>query len=392
MRFGLAEIVIIFIIALILVGPKVFAAINRAKANALRRAEKQSIERARQMQAAAMARQAKFAKIKMIAYIVLGVFLVLTIIYFIFWPVAVDVKPYNLAQPSGLTVEQLQSENINSEQISILPYVANTPIQIYDGWVYVSAVGGKMLRLRENGTGLTELFTASGEIMSFDFDTNGDIIFTQLQYENQTGALMKASFDGLSIKQEALATNFSGQNFAYLTAVTVAKNGDIYFCNASEVSALELGAEHALRTELLAHTSTGAVYHYDAKTQSTTLMAYNLSFPSGLALDEANKLLYVSELTAAQILALPLTTNELDFTGVQNAANSNNQNTVQSPQIIAAGLGAYPTALSYENDLLQAEFLTEQIGWLEALSEQVFLRKVILRLPSGTVARLIKLN
>ena len=52
-----------------------------------------------------------------------------------------------------------------------------------DGWLYLAArplegEGSALLRMREDGTGLTVVLTEQGVITSFAFDREGDIWYT----------------------------------------------------------------------------------------------------------------------------------------------------------------------------------------------------------------------
>ena len=59
-----------------------------------------------------------------------------------------------------------------------------------------------------------------------------------------------------------MVTQIDGAPLGALSALEVGADGKVYFAMVGQESA-EHGLESALRTELLAHTGTGAVYVYD---------------------------------------------------------------------------------------------------------------------------------
>ena len=75
----------------------------------------------------------------------------------------------------------------------------------------------------------------------------------------------------------------------------VGADGKVYFAMVGQESA-EQGLESALRTELLAHTGTGAVYVYDPAARTVEQVVGDIAGASGLALDEHTQTLYISDL------------------------------------------------------------------------------------------------
>ena len=62
--------------------------------------------------------------------------------------------------------------------------------------------------MREDGSGLSSILTAEGEITGFDFDPDGDIWYTVVTASG--GALCRAGYDGWGAASEQIVTQIDG--------------------------------------------------------------------------------------------------------------------------------------------------------------------------------------
>ena len=103
--------------------------------------------------------------------------------------------------------------------------------------------------------------------------------------------LCRARHDSWGASVEQVVTQIDGAPLGALSAVEVGADGKVYFAMVGQESA-EQGLESALRTELLAHTGTGAVYVYDPAARTVEQVVGGIAGASGLALDERTQTLY----------------------------------------------------------------------------------------------------
>ena len=139
-------------------------------------------------------------------------------------------------------------------------------IRTRDSLVYAAAWNGSSLKkrtsdlVRTDGGNAAVILSVEGELTGFAFDTAGDLWLTVLTPAG--GTLCRARHDSWGASVEQVVTQIDGAPLGALSAVEVGADGKVYFAVVGQESA-EQGLESALRTELLAHTGTGAVYVYD---------------------------------------------------------------------------------------------------------------------------------
>ncbi len=383
---GLVELFLLFVIFTILLGPAIGKTVKRYQVRYRKR--NQRLERvAQQRRAEELARkEARDAKIKIVVCSITGALVLFGLIYFAFWPVSYPVNAYQLTSAQAIDASFYAGDSTldaasSDTALQLLGSENVTQIRFYDDWIYAAVSGGKIVRVRENDTGLTEVVSTGGEIMGFDFDAEGNIIFTDAAYTAAGGALLKASFDGFAVTVTPLVTDVMGQSLTFPAGVEVAADGTIYFLNATSVSLQESGsAAQAMRTAQIAHTTDGVLYAYNPETASCEMMATGLCFGVGLALSEAEDCLYLSQFADQSIWSVALSARQTTLGAADTA-------------VFAAALGAYPTGLSLAEDgTLWVAFYAEEMAWLEKLNESVAWREVLLRLPSGTREWLLAYN
>ncbi len=379
MFLGFFEIFLLLLIITVLFGPKIYAKIQKYHQLQISR-NKRLQKVAAQRKAEALARQQiRNAKIKIAAVSVLGASVVFGCVYLAFWPVSVAVNAYQTVEgdTSGTAIDadlySMADTTVAYESIAVAGYQNITQIRFYDEWLYAATEGGNIIRIRENGTGLTEIVSTGGEILSFDFDAVGNIIFTDACYDAAGGALLMASFDGFAVTVVPLVSSASGQALSYPTGVVVAADGMVYFLNATEVSLQEEGGFlQGLRTAQIAHTQNGALYAYDSLAGTCEVMVSGLCFGAGLALSAEQDVLYVSQLTDQSVWSVAVTARGVSVGGAQTAA-------------VCTGLGGYPAGLSVAEDgMLYVAVLSPTMDWFESLCSTPAWREVLLRLPQGT--------
>ena len=369
MRLGLTEIVLILFIILVIFGPGIFAWLSRYS----RRFRAERAEEARRRAAWEAERRARRDFILHRFQIAAAVFALLTaaaLVYTLgFRPIQAEPQSYTLpaapAQTAGQTVTETAS-------LSLDGYQAPDCIQIQDGWVYLAAqpVEGKgsvLLRMREDGTGLTVVLTEKGVITSFAFDGEGDIWYTRLTGEG--GALCRASHDDWGAATEQVVNQIDGRPLAYPAAVAVDAAGKVYFTEAARLTPRAGTLEEALRAELMGHTATGWVYVYDPAGRAVQRVLGGVAGAAGLALAPDGSALYVADLASRCIWSVDPGSRECTAGGKGCA-------------LFAGNLPGYPGALTAgEDGSVYVAYRWGMAGWLEDRAAEPGLRQIAARLP-----------
>ena len=142
---------------------------------------------------------------------------------------------------------------------------------------------------------------------------------------------------------------------------------------------LDVGLESALRTELLAHTGTGAVYVYDPAARTVEQVVGGIAGASGLTLDERTQTLYISDLGSRCIWSAAASARSLTAGG-------------KGCQSSFSGLPGYPGALALDEDsTLYISYRWASSSWLERHAGSTFLRGVALRLSESMQENLFSL-
>ncbi len=375
MVLGFLEIFILLGIIVVLFGPAIAKRLKRYNLLLTKR-NKRLQKVAAQRRAEELARrQIRNTKIKIAVVSVGCASLVFGGIYLAFWPLPMQVNAYASDTQYEIDADLYGSADpyTSYDTLSIDGYSNISQIRFYNDWIYAAAEGGKIIRIRENGTGLTEIVSTGGEILSFDFDADDNIIFTDAQYDANGGALLKASFDGFAVTVETLLYSAGTLLLACPTSVTIAPDGVIYFLSATTESVVEQGsALQALRTSQAAHSQDGVLLAYDPATATCTYVVGGLCFGAGLALSPDGETIYISTLTDSSIWAVDASARAITL----------DDEAVERLCILP---DVYPAGLSVSEDgTLWVAVLSPEMSWFESLAAKPTWREVLLRLPQGT--------
>lgn len=377
MRIGLVEFLLLLAIGWITVGPQIAVFVDRWTRRAKRTNAAAARRRAEYAAQMAAERDAVLKRFR-VTTSVIGAGLLLALAYaLLLRPVATPPQSYT---PSG--VRQAAGQTIRAEeQLALGNYQEVSCLRAQDGWLYASVRSGKkkaaLVRVREDGTGLSELVELTGEITGFDFDPEGNIWFLALTEDG--GALYRVSYDGWGAAAEQVVSQINGKALLCPTAVAAAADGKIYFADGAQIAA-EDGTEQALRTELVAHTATGWVYVYDPAALTVQKVLGGVAGASGLALDPTGETLYVSDLANRCIWQVSTDARERTAGGKECG-------------VFAKELPGYPGALAADEDgAVYVSYRWSQSGWLESNADSAFLRSIVLRAGLSVQEKLFGLD
>lgn len=382
MRIGLVEFILILFIASITIGPNVAVFVDRW----MRRAKKTSAAAARRkaaMQAQAIAEREYVLHRFQVASRIFSVAALLALIYALFLrPIEAAPQTYT---PPAMPDSVVLTGADESDQLTLDGYEDVSCVRVREEWLYLAAKTKKngkktesaLLRMREDGSGLSSILTTEGEITGFDFDPEGNIWLTVLTADG--GALCRAGYDGWGAAMEQVVTQIDGKTLTSPAAVVVGEDGRVYFAVVSANSAKN-GLDAALRTELMAHTATGSVYVYDPSARSVQQVLSGVSGASGLALSPDGETLYVSDLGNRCVWAVSSNSRELTAGG-KNCA------------VFQTALPGYPGALAVDEEgEIYISYRWTRSGWLEDHADGTLLRGAALRLSQNMQENLFRLN
>ena len=379
MRIGLVELLLILLIATLSIGPSAALWVERW----MRRAQRSTAAAARRRAAQEAQRAAereevlqRFQKLSIVFVFCAAAALVWGLVL---RPIDVTVTPYTAPEIQPMPDAGPTAES--GDVLSVTGWRDISCIRERDGWLYFAAQadtragGAALLRMREDGSGLSSILTAEGEITGFDFDPDGDIWYTVVTASG--GVLCRAGYDGWGAASEQIVTQIDGTALSCPTAVAVGADGSVYFTDAAAVSPKH-GVESALRTELVAHTGTGSVYVYDPAARTVQTVLTGAAGASGLALDE-NGTLYVSDLGTRCIWSVEASARGLTAGG-RNCGTA------------LTGLPGYPGALALDEDgTLYISYRWARADWLENHADSTLLRGAALRLSQTMQQNLFSL-
>ena len=383
MRIGLIEFLLILAIASLTVGPRVALFVDRwmrraNRANAM--AARRRAEYAAQMAAERDAMLKRFRT----ASTVFGVGILLVLVYALgFRPIDTPPQAYkapDLRQETGAMQTAVSTDR--KTQLELGEYQGVDCIRAKDGLLYAAAWNGAALKkrtsdlVRTDGGHAAAILSVEGELTGFAFDAAGDVWLTQLTTAG--GTLCRAKHDSWGAAVEQVVTQLDGAPLGAVSAVEVSPAGKVYFAVAAAAGA-ENGLESALRTELLAHTGTGAVYVYDPAARTVEQVVGGIAGASGLALDERAQTLYISDLGGRCIWSAAASARGLTAGG-------------KGCQSSFSGLPGYPGALALDEDsTLYISYRWASSSGLERHAGSTFLRGVALRLSESMQENLFSL-
>ena len=234
-----------------------------------------------------------------------------------------------------------------------------------DGKLYAAMASGKVVRMQPDGSGQEVVADTGGRVLGFDFDAAGHLIAADAMK-----GLLSVAPDG---KVTVLTDQVAGDPIRYADAVVVARNGKIYFSDASRrfAPARWGGTFEAAVLDILEQSATSRILEYDPATRSTRVVVKGLSFANGVALSHDERTLFVAETGRYRIWKVAVAAQDL-------VAGSG------SPQatVLLDNLPGYPDNLMRGADgRIWMGLSGPRSEKVDAMAGKPFLRELTLRLP-----------
>jgi sugar lactone lactonase YvrE len=283
------------------------------------------------------------------------------------WPVPVQAVAWDAPAVPGYVGPH--APNTKLAGLNLIPLGAESgPEHVVlgrDGWLYVAMASGKLLRMQPDGSGQEVVADTGGRVLGFDFDADGRLIAA-----DAIRGLLAVAPDG---RVTVLADRVDGDPIRYADAVVVARDGTIYFSDASRrfAPAQWGGTFEAAVLDILEQAATSRILAYDPATRQTRVVVRGLSFANGVALSEDQQTLFVAETGRYRVWKVAVAAQDLDVGS-------------GSPQatVLLDNLPGYPDNLMRGADgRIWLGLSGPRSEKVDAMAGSPFLRELTLRLP-----------
>ncbi|HEU0154315.1 MAG TPA: SMP-30/gluconolactonase/LRE family protein [Arenimonas sp.] len=292
---------------------------------------------------------------------------VLTLAYFAAWPVPVAPVAWQAPEAPGYAGPHRPNQRLaNLRHIDLggdsgPEHVALGP----DGRLYAAVASGRILRFAPDGSDREVFADTGGRVLGFAFDAGGQLIAADAYR-----GLLAISPAG---ETRVLLNVFEGQPIRYADAVAIARDGRIFFTDASQRfgPAARGGTFEASVLDILEQSATGRVFEYDPSRRTVRLVAQGLSFANGLVLTADERALLVVETGRYRVWRIDAAANAVDVGQ-------------PSPQarVLLDNLPGYPDNLVHGLDgRIWLGFTKPRSAAVDAMAPHPFLRQLTLRLP-----------
>ncbi len=292
---------------------------------------------------------------------VLLVIIVLIVVYFAVWPIPIEPVAWKAPPNPGYTGPFAANDRLKGlEFLSIGNNHAPEAIAIDGtGRIYAATHEGNIVRLQPDGTKPENWVNTKGRPLGMDFDNSGNLIVV-----DSMRGLLSISPDG---KITELATEADGKPIKYADDVNVARDGKIYFSDASTKFGAKdfAGTLEASLLDIMEHGGHGRLLVYDPATKKATTLLRGLNFANGVAVAHDQSCVLVNETGSYRVMRYWLSGPD------KGKAESLIEGLPSFPDNITPGLdGRYWVALISPRNKL-----------VDSLSDKPFWRKVIQRMP-----------
>lgn len=249
-----------------------------------------------------------------------------------------------------------------------------------DGMLYAAVAGGKILRMRTDGSAREVWAETGGRVLGFDFDAQGRLIAA----DAVRGLLAIAPGPERTVQVLADKVTVDGNDdpIRYADGVVVARDGKIYLTDASRRFAPGRwgGTFNASVLDLLEHGTTGRVLMHDPASGKTETVMDGLSFANGIALSADEGSLFVAETGQYRVWKVDVKARRL------NAGEAAKAGPAGMPQarVLLSNLPGFPDNLMRGLDgRIWLGFAKPRSKAIDAMAGKPFLRKVTMRLPKS---------
>jgi len=290
------------------------------------------------------------------------VIIVLIILYFVAWPVPIDPVAWEVPPNPGYTGPFAVNERFKGvETLSIADNQGPEDIALdSQGRIYAATHEGRIVRLNADGSNPENWVDTKGRPLGIDFDGKGNLIVA----DGMRG-LLSIGPDGAITE---LATKADGTPIRFADDVDVAKDGKIYFSDAStKFGPKEWGGTYeASLLDLMEHGGHGRLLVYDPATGSAKTLLDGLNFANGVAVSHDQNSVLVNETGGYKV-------TRFWIAGPKKG----------EAETLIGQLPSFPDNISTGSDgRYWIALVSPRNPLVDKLSDKPFMRKVIQRMPA----------
>ena len=295
-----------------------------------------------------------------IAVLALGAYLSL-------WPIPVQPVRWNAPAEPGYSGPHAVNNKLAG--LKLIPLGGEVGpehvVLAHDGKLYAAVASGNILRMNPDGTAQEVFANTGGRVLGFDFDAAGNLITA----DSVKGLLAISPERKITV----LADQVGGDPIRYADAVVVARNGKVYFSDASTrfAPAQWGGTFEAAVLDIIEQACTGRILEYDPASKTTRIVARGLCFANGVALSRDEQTLFVAETGKYRVWKIAVAAANLDVSQGSPQAS-----------VLFDNLPGYPDNLMRGQDgKIWLGFSGPRSKDIDAMADKPFLRAVTMRLP-----------
>jgi sugar lactone lactonase YvrE len=205
-----------------------------------------------------------------------------------------------------------------------------------------------------------------GRVLGFAFDAAGNLIAA-----DAFKGLLAIAPDG---KVRVLADKVGSDPIRYADAVVVARNGLVYFTDAStRFGPADWGGTfEASILDIVEQSASGRVLEHDPVKRTTRVVARGLSFANGIALSEDEQWLFVAETGRYRVWKIAARASDLDL-----SRGSSGQ-----ARVLLDNLPGYPDNLMRGlQGRIWLGFTKPRSAVVDSMADKPWMRELTLRLP-----------
>jgi len=290
------------------------------------------------------------------------VIIMVIIIYFLLWPVAIDPVAWEAPPNPGYTGSFAANNRLKGiETFAIAGNHGPEDIAVdSQGRIYTTSHEGRIVRLNADGSNPQNWVDTNGRPLGIAFDKKGNLIVA-----DAFRGLISITPDG-SISE--LATEANGEPIGFANNVDVAADGKIYFSDAStKFHAKEWGGPYeAARLELMEHGAHGRLLVYDPATGVAKTLLEGLNFANGVAVSHDQNFVLVNDMGEYRVIRFWIAGPEKG-----------------KSETLIASLPSFPDNITTGLEgRFWIAFVSPRNPLMDKLSDRPFMRKVIWRLPN----------
>jgi sugar lactone lactonase YvrE len=297
-----------------------------------------------------------------------GLALLALVAYLLLWPV--PIRPVSWVAPAAPGYVGVHAANQRLAGLQIITlgaeegpeHVAFGP----DGKLYAAVASGKLLRMNSDGSAQEVFASTGGRVLGFAFDAAGNLIVA-----DAFKGLLQIARDGTV---RVLADKVGSDPIRYADAVVVARNGIVYFTDAStRFGPADWGGTfEASILDIIEQSATGRVLAYDPVQGAIRVVARGLSFANGIALSEDERSLLVAETGRYRVWKIAADAADLDLA----------RGPLAKARVLLDNLPGYPDNLMRgARGRIWMGFTKPRSAIVDGMADKPWLRSMTLRLP-----------